>query len=177
MSYNKITVRTSGVLGEIRQFASKLENIPKALDNEFRRSVARNAIDALYGGVGQEMEEQAPQDSGAYAAGLAGDRGTYVSDSKKSPGRVRKANPIMKFRASGSNLSLDYGTNPEDVAYENFYGKHVEFSVNDYRPQIKQAIVNAVQEETARFIANITSRAIGNASRWRTRGVRFRKSA
>ncbi len=175
MSYNKITVRASGVLGEIRKFAGQLEQIPKALDNEFRRSVARNAIDALYGGVGQEMEQEAPQDSGAYAAGLVGDRGTYVSDSKKSPGRVRKANPIMKFRASGSNLSLDYGTNPEDVAYENFYGRHVEFSVNDYRPQIKQALISAVQDETARFIADLTSRAIRNAGR--SRGVRFRKSA
>jgi hypothetical protein len=175
MSYNKITVRASGVLGEIRQFASKLEQIPKALDNEFRRSVARNAIDALYGGVGMDASEQAPQDSGAYAAGLVGDRGTYVSDSKKSPGRVRKANPIMNFRASGSNLSLDYGTDPVDTRYQNHYGKYVEFSVNDYRPQIKQAIVNAVQDETARFIADLTSRAIRNAGR--SRGVRFKKSA
>lgn len=175
MSYNKITVRASGVLGEIRQFASRLEQIPKALDNEFRRSVARNAIDALYGGVGQEMQGQAPQDSGAYAAGLVGDRGIYVSDSKKSPGRIRKANPVMEFRASGSNLSLDYGTDPVDVRYQNHYGKYVEFSVNDYRPQIKQAIINAVQDETARFIADLTSRAIRNAGR--SRGVRFRKSA
>jgi xanthine dehydrogenase molybdopterin-binding subunit B len=81
----------------------------------------------------------------------------------------------MNFRASGSNLSLDYGTDPVDTRYQNHYGKYVEFSVNDYRPQIKQAIVNAVQDETARFIADLTSRAIRNAGR--SKGVRFRKSA
>lgn len=175
MSYNKITVRAGGVLRDIRNFASQIERIPKELDKEFSRSVARNVMNQLWGGVGEQLADEAPVDSGAYAAGLTGSRRVFYGQTKKAPRRQRKANPVLNFRPSGSNLSVDYGTDPVDVAYENHYGRYVDFSVNDARPEIKAAIVSAVQEETSYFIADLTSRAIRNAGR--SRGVRFRKSA
>jgi hypothetical protein len=175
MSYNKITVRSNGILRDIRTFAQQIERIPKSLDKEFSRAVARNAMNLLWGGVGQDLADKAPVDSGAYAGGLTGSQRVYTGQTAKAPRRQRKANPVLNFRPSGGDLSVDYGTDPVDVAYDNHYGKHVDFNVNEARPEIKAAIVAAVQEETERFIADLTSRAIRNAGR--SRGVRFKKSA
>jgi hypothetical protein len=175
MSSNKVTVRASGVLRDIRNFASQIERIPKSLDKEFSRSVARETMNALWGPVGQELADDAPVDSGAYAAGLTGSRATYIAQTAKAPDRKRKANPILNFRPSSNNLSVEYGTDPVDVVYDNHYGKYVDFSLSNVRPQIRQAIVNAVAQSTAAFVADLTARAIRNAGR--PRGVRFKKSA
>ena len=175
MSYNKITVRSGGVLRDIRNFAAHLERIPKELDKEFSRAVATQVMNSLWGDIGMELADKAPYDSGAYAGGLIGSRRTFVGQTKKAPRRRRKANPILEFRPSGGDLSVDYGTDPVDVEYDNHYGKYVDFSVNDARPQIKAAIVTAVQEQTSYFVADLTARAIRNAGR--SRGIRFKKSA
>jgi hypothetical protein len=172
MSSARVRVRAKNVLAEIKQFAASLERIPKALDQEFTRSVARNAIDAVYGTVGQELANEAPQDSGAYAAGLVGSRASFQTSNPKKRA-TRRAQPIMSFVPRGSNLSLEYGTNPTED--DRPYGKYVSFSVASARPQIALAIAQAVAEETSAFIASLTARAIKNAGR--PRGVRFKKSA